>query len=106
MFEKTLTDVVRGIRKTKRDKPKFIQQCIDEIKAEIASADMFVKANALQKMTFFQMMGYSMNWASFATIEVMSSARFSQKRIGYLAAVSTAFPVRPLALHSHEQSPS
>jgi len=28
-----------------------------------------------------------MNWASFATIEVMSSPRFSQKRVGYLSAV-------------------
>lgn len=100
MFEKTLQDVVRGIRKTKRDKPKFIQQCIDEIKAEISSADMFVKANALQKLTFFQMMGYSMNWASFATIEVMSSPRFSQKRVGYLGAVGHTACVSTQFQHS------
>jgi len=36
------------------------------------------------------MMGYNMSWASFATIEVMSSPRFAHKRIGYLAA-SQAF---------------
>eukprot|EP00957_Ditylum_brightwellii_P014365 1081163-Ditylum_brightwellii.AAC.1 len=31
-------------------------------------------------------MGYNMSWASFATIETMSSPRFGHKRIGYLAA--------------------
>lgn len=86
MFEKTLTDVVKGIRASKRDTALYISQCIAEIKTEINSSDMFVKANALQKLTFLQMMGYSMSWASFASIEVMSSPRFAHKRIGYLAA--------------------
>ena len=90
MFEKTLTDVVKGIRASKRDTSKYISQCISEIKIELNSSDMFVKANALQKLTFLQMMGFTMNWdrASFATIEVMSSPRFAHKRVGYLAAVS------------------
>ena len=89
MFEKTLTDVVKGIRASKRDTSKYISQCISEIKSELNSSDMFVKANALQKLTFLQMMGFTMNWdrASFATIEVMSSPRFAHKRVGYLAAV-------------------
>lgn len=86
MFEKTLTDVVKGIRASKRDTALYISQCIAEIKTEINSSDMYVKANALQKLTFLQMMGYSMSWASFASIEVMSSPRFAHKRIGYLAA--------------------
>jgi AP-3 complex subunit delta len=86
MFEKTLTDVVKGIRASKRDTALYISQCIADIKTEINSSDMFVKANALQKLTFLQMMGYSMSWASFASIEVMSSPRFAHKRIGYLAA--------------------
>jgi len=77
---------VKGIRTQKRDTVLYISQCIKEIKDEINSKDMFVKANALQKLTFLHMMGYSMSWASFATIEVMSSPRFAQKRIGYLAA--------------------
>lgn len=86
MFEKTLTDIVKGIRASKRDTALYISQCIAEIKTEINSSDMFVKANALQKLTFLQMMGYGMSWASFATIEVMSSPRFAHKRVGYLAA--------------------
>eukprot|EP00537_Pseudo-nitzschia_pungens_P000108 CAMPEP_0172372412 /NCGR_PEP_ID=MMETSP1060-20121228/47512_1 /TAXON_ID=37318 /ORGANISM="Pseudo-nitzschia pungens, Strain cf. cingulata" /LENGTH=1317 /DNA_ID=CAMNT_0013098403 /DNA_START=188 /DNA_END=4141 /DNA_ORIENTATION=+ len=86
MFEKTLQDIVKGIRASKRDTVLYISQCIKEIKDEINSDDMYIKANALQKLTFLHMMGYSMSWASFATIEVMSSPRFAQKRIGYLAA--------------------
>jgi len=86
VFEKTLQDVVKGIRASKRDTVLYISQCIAEIKTEINSSDMYVKANALQKLTFLHMMGYSMSWASFATIEVMSSPRFAQKRIGYIAA--------------------
>lgn len=61
MFEKTLTDLVRGIRACKRDTGSYISQCISEIKEEIKSTDLEVKTNALQKMTFLQMMGYSMS---------------------------------------------
>jgi AP-3 complex subunit delta-1 len=86
MFEKTLSDVVKGIRASKRDTALFISQCIAEIKTEINSSDMFVKANALQKLTFLNMLGYNMSWASFASIELMSSTRFAHKRIAYLAA--------------------
>ena len=90
VFEKTLTDVVKGIRASKRDTALYISSCIAEIKTEINSTDPHTKANALQKLTFLQMMGYNMSYASFATIEVMSNPRFAFKRIGYLAA-SQAF---------------
>mmetsp|Transcript_27544 Transcript_27544/g.81028 ORF Transcript_27544/g.81028 Transcript_27544/m.81028 type:complete len:1376 (-) Transcript_27544:76-4203(-) len=86
VFEKTLTDVVKGIRASKRDTALYISSCIADIKNEINSTDIHVKANALQKLTFLQMLGYNMSWASFASIEVMSSPRFAHKRVGYLAA--------------------
>ena len=66
MFEKTLTDLVTGIRGHKRDTALFISQNIAEIKTELRSPDLFTKSNALQKLTFLQMMGYSMSWAAFA----------------------------------------
>ena len=50
------------------------------------SPDFFTKSNALQKLTFLQMMGYTMSWAAFTSVEVMSSPRFALKRVGYLAA--------------------
>ncbi|KAL7541758.1 hypothetical protein ACHAXR_011196 [Thalassiosira sp. AJA248-18] len=86
MFEKTLTDLVTGIRTHKRDTALFISQNIAEIKNELQSPDFFTKSNALQKLTFLQMMGYTMSWATFAAVEVMSSPRFALKRVGYLAA--------------------
>lgn len=33
-----------------------------------------------------QMLGYDISWAAFNVIEVMSSTKFTHKRIGYLAA--------------------
>jgi hypothetical protein len=41
-----------------------------------------VKANAILKLTYLQMLGYDMSWASFHIVEVMSSPGFAQKRIG------------------------
>lgn len=35
------------------------------------------------------MLGYDMSWASFNVVEVMSSARFHLKSVGYLAAVQS-----------------
>ena len=86
MFEKTLTDLVTGIRSHKRDTALFISQNIAEIKNELQSSDLYTKSNALQKLTFLQSMGYSMSWAAFSAVEVMSSPRFALKRVGYLAA--------------------
>lgn len=65
---------------------KYIQQCIEEIKDELKQGSPVVKANAIAKVTYLQMLGYDMSWAAFNVIEVMSSARFTQKRIGYLGA--------------------
>lgn len=40
----------------------------------------------VRKLTYLQMVGYNVSWASFSIVEVMSQARFAHKRIGYLAA--------------------
>ena len=86
MFEKTLNDLVTGIRSHRRDTPLYISNAIAECKEELKSSDMHTKANALSKLTFLQMMGYTMSWAAFSCVEVMSSPRFAFKRVGYLAA--------------------
>src|ERR1700712_2377316 len=38
------------------------------------------------------MFGYDMSWASFHVLEVMSSAKYLQKRVGYLGAVQSFRP--------------
>ncbi|XP_076636693.1 adaptor-related protein complex 3, delta 1 subunit-like garnet isoform X2 [Colletes latitarsis] len=85
MFDKNLTDLVRGIRNNKENEAKYIAQCIEEIKQELRQDNVAVKANAVAKLTYLQMLGYDISWAGFNIIEVMSSAKFTYKRIGYLA---------------------
>lgn len=86
MFDKNLTDLVRGIRNNKENEAKYIAQCMEEIKQELRQDNIAVKANAIAKLTYLQMLGYDISWAGFNIIEVMSSPKFTYKRIGYLAA--------------------
>ncbi|VVC94180.1 unnamed protein product [Leptidea sinapis] len=86
MFDKNLTDLVRGIRNNKDNEAKYIAQCMEEIKVELRQDNIGVKANAVAKLTYLQMLGYDISWAIFNIIEVMSSNKFTFKRIGYLAA--------------------
>lgn len=48
-----------------------------------------IKATALLKLVYLEMYGHDMSWASFHILEVMSSAKYPQKRVGYLAAVQS-----------------
>lgn len=51
-----------------------------------------VKATALLKLVYLEMVGYDMSWASFHVLEVMSSPKYHQKRVGYLGAVQSFRP--------------
>lgn len=50
------------------------------------------KATALLKLVYLEMFGYDMSWASFNVLEVMSSSKYLQKRVGYLGAVQSFRP--------------
>lgn len=82
MFEKSLADLVRGIRAHKDDEALYVGSCIAEIKREVKVDNMEQKAIAVAKLTYLHMMGYDMSWAAFHIIEVMSSNKFLFKRIG------------------------
>ncbi|CAF1227393.1 unnamed protein product [Rotaria sp. Silwood1] len=86
MFDKSLHDLVRGIRNHKDNETKYINEALDEIKQELKQDNIAVKANAVNKLIYLQMLGYDISWSSFNIIEVMSSNKFTFKRIGYLAA--------------------
>ena len=92
LFDKNMSDLVRGIRNNKEDEAKYIATCLEEIKTELRQQNTAVKANAVSKLTYLQMIGYDISWAGFNIIEVMSSSRFTEKRIGYLAAVQSFHP--------------
>ena len=66
--------------------------CLEEIKHELRHSNIGVKTNAVAKLTYLQMLGYDISWAGFNIIEVMSSPRFTEKRIGYLAAATSFHP--------------
>ena len=86
IFQKSLQDLIKGIRTHRKDPSAFISQSIADIKIELRSTDAFLKAEAIRKLTYLQMIGYNVSWASFAIVEVMSQPRFAHKRVGYLAA--------------------
>ena len=52
MWERTLQDLIRGLRSNKKDESKFIAQAVDEIRQEIKSKDMELKAGAVLKLTY------------------------------------------------------
>lgn len=53
---------------------------------------MSLKATALLKLTYLEMFGYDMSWASFHVLEVMSSSNHVEKRIGYMSAIQSFRP--------------
>ncbi|TEA19073.1 AP-3 complex subunit delta [Colletotrichum sidae] len=92
MFEKSLYDLIRGLRNHKGNEREYIQNSLKECRAEVRGQDMDVKATALLKLVYLEMVGHDMSWASFHVLEVMSSPKYHQKRVGYLAAVQSFRP--------------
>ena len=52
MWERTLQDLIRGLRANKADESKFIAKAIEEIRQEIKSDDMALKSGAVLKLTY------------------------------------------------------
>ena len=52
MFERTLTDLIRALRSNKKNEAKFISLALDEIRKELKSNDLDVKANAIDKLNY------------------------------------------------------
>lgn len=48
-----------------------------------------LKTTALLKLVYLEMFGHDMSWAAFHVLEVMSSPKYLQKRVGYLGAVQS-----------------
>ena len=52
LFDKNLTDLVRGIRNNRENEAKYIAQCMEEIKEELRQDNLSVKSNAIAKLTY------------------------------------------------------
>ena len=46
-FQKTMQDLIKGMRSNKENTSEFISMCIGEIKQELTSTDPFTKAEAV-----------------------------------------------------------
>ncbi|ABN66221.2 clathrin assembly complex AP-3 adaptin component, partial [Scheffersomyces stipitis CBS 6054] len=92
-FEKSLSDLIKGIRHQSKESPEslsnFLDVVIQECKTELSTTDLETKATAVLKLAYLEMYGFDMAWCNFQILEVMSSGKFQQKRIGYLAAIQS-----------------
>lgn len=52
MFEKTLPDLIRGIRANKKNEQEYIVKSIDEIRKELKTDDMAIKTVAISKLNY------------------------------------------------------
>ncbi|PON99255.1 Adaptor protein complex AP-3, delta subunit [Trema orientale] len=87
LFQRTLEDLIKGLRLQLIGESAFISKAMDEIRREIKSTDPHTKATALQKLSYLSSLYfYDMSFAAFHVVELMSSTRFAQKRIAYHAA--------------------
>ncbi|CAN6664320.1 AP-3 complex subunit delta [Trichomonascus vanleenenianus] len=91
VFEKSLHDLIRGIRSAKDPQAReaFLKDALADCRAEVRNPDMETKTMAVLKLAYLEMYGYDMSWASFHVLEIMSSPKFQQKRVGYLAAIQS-----------------
>ncbi|KAG2663848.1 hypothetical protein I3760_16G051400 [Carya illinoinensis] len=87
LFQRTLEDLIKGLRLQLIGESAFVSKAIEEIRREVKSTDPHTKSTALQKLSYLASLHFhDMSWAAFHVVEVMSSSRFSHKRIGYHAA--------------------
>jgi AP-3 complex subunit delta len=88
--QNSLAAVVRNLRSAPAGtEEEAMDKYIAETKSEVNNADPRVKITAIQKATYFHMLGYSSQYADFRVVEMMASAVFLYKRVAYLAACLT-----------------
>lgn len=89
-FQNSLAEVVRKLRNlSSGTESEAMEQFINDTKKEVGSSVQSVKVAAVQKATYFYMLGYNAAYASFNVIEVMADTVFANKRAGYVAACLT-----------------
>ncbi|SCV74260.1 BQ2448_6692 [Microbotryum intermedium] len=86
MFEQDVAGLIKALRANKNDEQSVIQRALDETRKEIKSSDVEVKAAAVLKLVYLEMLGHSISFATFAIVECMTSTKYHIKSIGYLAA--------------------
>ncbi|PRQ16578.1 hypothetical protein RchiOBHm_Chr7g0185741 [Rosa chinensis] len=87
LFQRTLDDLIKGLRLQLMGESAFLSKALDEIRREAKSTDPDTKSAALLKLTYLSSLHfYDMSFAAFHVVELLSSTRFSHKKIAYHAA--------------------
>ncbi|XWS50749.1 hypothetical protein CRYUN_Cryun12cG0114000 [Craigia yunnanensis] len=91
LFQHTLEDLIKGLRQQLIGEQAFISKALEEIRKEIKSTDLSTKSTALLKLSYLSSLHFNdMSFATFHALEVLSSPRFSHKKIAYHA-ISLSF---------------
>ncbi|KHN21597.1 AP-3 complex subunit delta [Glycine soja] len=99
LFQRTLEDLIKGMRLQLIGESTFISNATEEIRREVKSTDQHTKSTALQKLSYLSAVhAVDMSWACFHVVEVMSSSKFAHKRIGYHAASQSFHDNTPVLL--------
>ncbi|GMI99524.1 Adaptor protein 3 delta, delta-adaptin, PROTEIN-AFFECTED TRAFFICKING 4 [Hibiscus trionum] len=86
LFQRSLEDIIKGLRQQLIGEQAFISKALDEIRKEIKSTDLSTKSTALLKLSYLSNLHFhDMSFAAFPALEVLSSPRFSHKKIAYHA---------------------
>ncbi|KAL1408283.1 AP-3 complex subunit delta [Vanrija albida] len=92
MFERTLQDLIRGLRahkaSSRAQEESFLAEAMAEIRKELKGKDMQLKAEGVLKMCYLMMLYPIPAPAGFAfnVVETMSSPRYHLKQLGYMVA--------------------
>lgn len=84
MFEKSLTDLIRGIRANKKNEQKYIQVCLQEIRNEVKSNDVDVKGVAIAKLTYVCMHASLQGPTEFNSLHSLASNAWLRHVLGLL----------------------
>ncbi|XP_015954365.1 AP-3 complex subunit delta [Arachis duranensis] len=104
LFQRTLEDLIKGMRLQLIGESAFISKAVEEIRREIKSTDPHTKSTALHKLCYLSAIhGLDISWAAFHAVELMSSSRFSHKSVGYHAAALSFHDATPVLLLTTNQ---
>ncbi|XVF12293.1 hypothetical protein REPUB_Repub08aG0103400 [Reevesia pubescens] len=91
LFQRSLEDLLKGLRQQVTGEQALISKALEEIRKEIKSTDLSTKSTALLKLSYLSSHHFhDMSFAAFHALEVLSSPRFSHKKIAYHA-ISLSF---------------
>ena len=79
-----LHDLIKKYRQETSNPNSLMTKALNDIKKELSDSDKEIKINALQKLIFLYLNYYDIQWASFSTLEILSTCGDKGKINAYL----------------------